>query len=112
MNPYWQQKKLREYCKSNGILVVGYAALGAVGTFYGTNRVMECHVLKKIAEERAKTVPQVLKFEIQLFIHNTIQFTKEAHLLFFNAGLFEMGIRARDWCVGKKFQQRQDEAEP
>lgn len=59
VNPCWQQKKLREYCKSNGILVVAYAALGAVGTFYGTNRVMECHVLKKIAEERAKTVPQV-----------------------------------------------------
>ncbi|KAK2994375.1 hypothetical protein RJ640_029490 [Escallonia rubra] len=59
VNPCWQQKKLREFCKENGILVVAYAALGAVGTFYGTNRVMESEVLKEIADARGKTIPQV-----------------------------------------------------
>lgn len=60
MNPCWQQKKLREYCKGNGIVVVAYAALGAVGTFYGTNNVMESEILKGVAKARGKTVPQVL----------------------------------------------------
>lgn len=59
VNPCWQQKKLIDFCEANGIFVVGYAALGAVGTFYGTNRVMESDVLKQIAKERGKTVAQV-----------------------------------------------------
>ncbi|PSS13565.1 Non-functional NADPH-dependent codeinone reductase [Actinidia chinensis var. chinensis] len=59
VNPVWQQKKLIEFCKGNGILVISYAALGAFGTFYGTNRVMESEVLKEIAKARGKTVPQV-----------------------------------------------------
>ncbi|KAL7240957.1 hypothetical protein ACSBR2_006563 [Camellia fascicularis] len=59
VNPVWQQKKLIEFCKANGILVVAYAALGAVGTFYGTNRVIESEVLKEIANARGKTVAQV-----------------------------------------------------
>ncbi|KAM7464586.1 hypothetical protein LguiA_032707 [Lonicera macranthoides] len=59
VNPCWQQKKLREYCKGNGIVVVAYAALGAVGTFYGTNNVMESEILKGVAKARGKTVPQV-----------------------------------------------------
>lgn len=59
VNPVWQQKKLVEFCKGNGILVVAYAALGAVGTFYGTNRVMESATLKEIAKARGKTVAQV-----------------------------------------------------
>lgn len=60
VNPVWQQKKLVEFCKANGILVVAYAALGAVGTFYGTNRVMESNTLKEIAKARGKTIAQVL----------------------------------------------------
>ncbi|CAK9182509.1 unnamed protein product [Ilex paraguariensis] len=59
VNPCWQQKKLIELCKDNGVLVVAYAVLGAVGTFYGTNRVMESEVLKEIAKARGKTVPQI-----------------------------------------------------
>uniref|UniRef100_A0A5B6YWT0 Putative reductase 2 n=1 Tax=Davidia involucrata TaxID=16924 RepID=A0A5B6YWT0_DAVIN len=59
VNPCWQQKKLIDFCKANGILVVAYAALGAVGTFYGTNGVMESEVLKEIAKARQKTVAQV-----------------------------------------------------
>nr|AAR89808.1 reductase 2 [Hydrangea macrophylla]AAR89810.1 reductase 2 [Hydrangea macrophylla] len=59
VNPCWQQKQLTEFCKSNGILVVAYAALGAVGTFYGTNRVMGSEVLNEIARIRGNTVAQV-----------------------------------------------------
>lgn len=46
VNPCWQQKKLVEFCKEKGILVVAYSPLGAFGTLYGTNRVMESQVRK------------------------------------------------------------------
>ncbi|GAB4839869.1 Non-functional NADPH-dependent codeinone reductase 2 [Ancistrocladus abbreviatus] len=59
VNPFWQQKKLIDFCKANGILVTAYSPLGAIGTFYGSNRVMECEVLKEIAKARGKTIPQV-----------------------------------------------------
>ncbi|XP_039068909.1 non-functional NADPH-dependent codeinone reductase 2-like isoform X2 [Hibiscus syriacus] len=59
MNPLWQQKKLKEFCHGNGILLSAYSPLGAVGTIWGSNRVMECEVLKDIAKVKGKTVAQV-----------------------------------------------------
>ncbi|XP_042500456.1 non-functional NADPH-dependent codeinone reductase 2-like [Macadamia integrifolia] len=59
MNPLWQQKKLREFCKKRGIHITAYSPLGAKGTPWGTARVMECEVLKEIAEARGKTIAQV-----------------------------------------------------
>ena len=59
MNPLWQQKELGEYCKENGILITAYSPLGAKGTLWGTNRVMECEVLKEIADKKGKTIAQV-----------------------------------------------------
>ncbi|XP_042057004.1 non-functional NADPH-dependent codeinone reductase 2-like isoform X1 [Salvia splendens] len=63
VNPCWQQKKLIQFCKEKGILVVAYSPLGAFRTFYGTNRVMESEVLKQIAEVKGKTVAQVNMIE-------------------------------------------------
>ena len=60
MNPVWQQKKLNEFCKKNEILLTAYSPLGASGTKWGHNRVMECDVLQNIAKSREKTVAQVL----------------------------------------------------
>ncbi|KAI3467458.1 hypothetical protein Pfo_024121 [Paulownia fortunei] len=59
INPCWQQKKLIQFCKDKGIVVVAYSPLGAVGTFYGSNRVMESEVLKQISKAKGKTVAQV-----------------------------------------------------
>ncbi|KAL9268423.1 Non-functional NADPH-dependent codeinone reductase 2-like protein [Drosera capensis] len=59
VNPFWQQKKLIEFCKEIGVLVTAYSPLGAIGTFYGSNRVLECEVLKDIAKAKGKTVAQV-----------------------------------------------------
>ncbi|KAG8366220.1 hypothetical protein BUALT_Bualt17G0053900 [Buddleja alternifolia] len=59
VNPCWQQKKLRQFCKEKGIVVVGYSVLGSGGTFYGTNRVMDSEVLNQIAKAKGKTVAQV-----------------------------------------------------
>ncbi|GMP59520.1 hypothetical protein CsSME_00022780 [Camellia sinensis var. sinensis] len=59
MNPLWQQKKLRDFCEKNGIHVTAYSPLGAKGTLWGSNQVMECEVLKQIAKARGKSVAQV-----------------------------------------------------
>jgi len=43
--------------------VTGYSPLGAIGTFYGSNKLMESDVLKEIATRRNKSVPQVINEE-------------------------------------------------
>ncbi|XP_010936841.1 deoxymugineic acid synthase 1-D [Elaeis guineensis] len=59
VNPLWQQKKLRQFCAAKGIQVCAYSPLGAKGTSWGTARVMECDVLKEIAEAKGKTLAQI-----------------------------------------------------
>ncbi|XP_059656611.1 non-functional NADPH-dependent codeinone reductase 2-like isoform X1 [Cornus florida] len=59
MSPLWQQNKLREFCEKKGIHVVAYSPLGARGTLWGTNQVLDCEILKEIAKARGKTVAQV-----------------------------------------------------
>ncbi|PWA89084.1 NADPH-dependent codeinone reductase 1-4 [Artemisia annua] len=59
MNPLWQQKRLNEFCKKNDILLTGYSPLGASGTQWGHNRVMESDVLQDIAKSKGKTVAQI-----------------------------------------------------
>ncbi|CBI26765.3 hypothetical protein VitviT2T_000543 [Vitis vinifera] len=59
MNPLWQQKKLREHCNAKGIHITAYSPLGANGTKWGDNRIVECDVLEDIAKARGKTTAQV-----------------------------------------------------
>ncbi|PWA36720.1 NADPH-dependent codeinone reductase 1-4 [Artemisia annua] len=59
MNPLWQQKRLNEFCKKNDILLTGYSPLGASGTQWGHNRVMESDVLRDIAKSKGKTIAQI-----------------------------------------------------
>lgn len=59
VNPVWQQKKLRDFCKAKGIHVTAYCPLGAKGTLWGGSQVMDNNVLKEIAARKGKTVAQV-----------------------------------------------------
>ncbi|MED6215991.1 hypothetical protein PIB30_003191 [Stylosanthes scabra] len=60
LNPAWQQKNLREFCKGKGIVVTAYSPLGSKESLYwGTNDVMESEVLKQIADAHTKSVAQV-----------------------------------------------------
>nr|POF02714.1 non-functional nadph-dependent codeinone reductase 2 [Quercus suber] len=59
MNPVWRQKKLTEFCKANGIIVTAFSPLGAKGSGWGTNDVMDNEVLKEIVKTHGKTVAQV-----------------------------------------------------
>ncbi|KAJ9135656.1 hypothetical protein P3X46_032810 [Hevea brasiliensis] len=59
MNPLWQQKQLRDFCKAKGIHITAYSPLGANGTKWGDNRIIECDVLEEIAKAKGKTTAQV-----------------------------------------------------
>ncbi|THG21363.1 hypothetical protein TEA_027619 [Camellia sinensis var. sinensis] len=66
LNPYWQQKKLRDYCKANGVTVAAFSPLGAPGNMWGSSRVMESEVLNEIAKAKGKSVAQVcLRWEYE-----------------------------------------------
>ncbi|QHN90849.1 hypothetical protein HN51_049168 [Arachis hypogaea] len=59
LNPSWQQKNLREYCKTKNIVITAYSPLGAKGASWGSNDVMNSELLKQIAHAHGKTVAQV-----------------------------------------------------
>uniref|UniRef100_A0A0E0B763 NADP-dependent oxidoreductase domain-containing protein n=1 Tax=Oryza glumipatula TaxID=40148 RepID=A0A0E0B763_9ORYZ len=59
MNPMWQQRKLREVCRREGVQLCGYSPLGAKGTPWGSAAVMDSGVLHDIAQTKGKTLAQI-----------------------------------------------------
>ncbi|XP_054818753.1 non-functional NADPH-dependent codeinone reductase 2-like [Prosopis cineraria] len=59
MNPTCQQKELKAYCKEKDILITAYSPLGAPGSWWGNNRIMDNETLNDIAKSHGKTVAQV-----------------------------------------------------
>ncbi|XP_009408565.2 non-functional NADPH-dependent codeinone reductase 2 isoform X2 [Musa acuminata AAA Group] len=59
INPIWQQRKLRDFCSEKGIHVTAYSLLGAIGVFWGSNDVLECEEVKRIAQSTGKSRAQV-----------------------------------------------------
>ncbi|KAF0929137.1 hypothetical protein E2562_016376 [Oryza meyeriana var. granulata] len=59
MNPMWQQRKLREVCRREGVQLCGYSPLGAKGTPWGSSAVMDSAVLQEIAGNKGKTLAQI-----------------------------------------------------
>ncbi|KAI8020870.1 Deoxymugineic acid synthase 1 [Camellia lanceoleosa] len=57
--PSLAAKEVKEILRKKGIHVTAYSPLGARGTRWGTNRVMDCETLKEIADAKGKTVAQV-----------------------------------------------------
>ncbi|KAJ8498497.1 hypothetical protein OPV22_009049 [Ensete ventricosum] len=61
VHPIWQQRKLRDLCSEKGIHVTAYSPLGAVGAVWGSNAVLECEEVKRIAQSMGKSRAQVNK---------------------------------------------------
>ncbi|CAL9779073.1 unnamed protein product [Musa acuminata subsp. burmannicoides] len=59
LNPVWQQKNLREFCKEKGIHVIAYSPLGGQAWPGSKNLVLESEVLNDISKAKGKTVAQV-----------------------------------------------------
>ncbi|KAL2316559.1 hypothetical protein Fmac_030435 [Flemingia macrophylla] len=58
INLAWQQKKLREFCKANGITLTAFSPLRK-GASRGNNIVMDNDILKDLAQAHGKTVAQI-----------------------------------------------------
>uniref|UniRef100_A0A1I7XB24 Aldo_ket_red domain-containing protein n=1 Tax=Heterorhabditis bacteriophora TaxID=37862 RepID=A0A1I7XB24_HETBA len=78
LHPYFQQKKLREFCKDNNIVITAYSPLGNPGSTMfrkeGDPNIMADEVLKEISKTHGKSIAQIaLRWEIQ---HNIIVIPK------------------------------------
>lgn len=106
MNPVWQQKQLRDFCSSNGILVIAYAPLGAKGAHWGTNQVMDCKLLNEIALTRGKTVAQVcLRWVYEQGAGMLVKsFNKER--MKENLSIFDWELSDEDYLKINKIQQQ------
>uniref|UniRef100_A0A0D6QX86 NADP-dependent oxidoreductase domain-containing protein n=1 Tax=Araucaria cunninghamii TaxID=56994 RepID=A0A0D6QX86_ARACU len=60
MHPFWQQKKLRDYCSKMKIQVCAWSPLGGPNTPWGSNVVMDNPLIKEIAHKHGKSIAQVV----------------------------------------------------
>ncbi|XP_076935236.1 D-galacturonate reductase-like isoform X2 [Bidens hawaiensis] len=95
MNPLWQQKKINEFCKKNDILLTAYSPLGAFGTQWGHNRVMECDVLQDIAKSRGKTVAQIC---LRWMYEQGVSFVVKS----FNPERMKQNLDIFDWSLSEE----------
>ncbi|KAK6922119.1 NADP-dependent oxidoreductase domain [Dillenia turbinata] len=58
MNPFWQQRKLLEFCRARGIILSAYAPLRTPRSS-NNNRLTECNIIQEISEKKGKTLAQV-----------------------------------------------------
>ncbi|XP_010543968.1 PREDICTED: non-functional NADPH-dependent codeinone reductase 2-like [Tarenaya hassleriana] len=99
MSPVWQQRKLRELCESNGIVLTAYSVLGSRGAFWGTDKVMESDVLKEIAKSKGKTVAQVsLRWAYEQGVSMVVKS--------FNRERLEENLHIFEWSLTKDENQR------
>ncbi|KAL7241882.1 hypothetical protein ACSBR1_014456 [Camellia fascicularis] len=95
LNPYWQQKKLRDYCKANGVTVAAFSPLGAAGTTWGSSRVMESEVLNEIARAKGKSVAQVcLRWEYEQDIAIVVKS--------YNKERMKQNLEIFDWALSEE----------
>ncbi len=69
LHPYFQNDKLVDFCQNNGILVVGYTAVGAVDIAESRSdvaKVLQDETLIKLGEKYGKTPAQIcLRWSLQ-----------------------------------------------
>ncbi|WVZ18050.1 hypothetical protein V8G54_005372 [Vigna mungo] len=102
LNPAWQQKKLREFCQKKGIIVTAYSPLGSVGSFWGSNKVMDNELLKQIGEAHGKSVAQVsLRWLYELGVTIVVKS--------YNKERMKQNLEIFDWSLTKEDYEKIDE---
>ncbi|XP_047959237.1 D-galacturonate reductase-like [Salvia hispanica] len=92
MNPYWQQKKLREFCKERGVHVTAYSPLGANNTKWGDDRILGNEVLADIAKAMGKTTAQVA---LRWVYEQGVSIASKS----FNKERMAQNLQIFDWCL-------------
>ncbi|PAV89606.1 hypothetical protein WR25_19649 [Diploscapter pachys] len=96
LHPYFQQKKLRDFCQQHNIAVTAYSSLGNPGSAFfrkeGDPNVITEPVIKKIADAHGKSTAQVaLRWAIQLGIIVIPKSVSEERIRQ-NANLFDFNL--------------------
>ncbi|KAK7304119.1 hypothetical protein RJT34_15180 [Clitoria ternatea] len=102
VSPIWQQKKLREYCKSKGIIITAYSPLGAVGTPWGSNNVVDNELLKEIAQAHGKSVAQVC---LRWLYEQGVTVAVKS----FNKERIKQNLEIFDWSLTKEDNEKIDQ---
>ncbi|XP_021293073.1 non-functional NADPH-dependent codeinone reductase 2-like [Herrania umbratica] len=94
ISPLWQQQRLRELCKAKDVIVTAYSPLGAKGTRWGTDEVMENETLKEIAKAHEKTVAQIC---LRWAFEQGVTFVVKS----FNKERMKENLQIFDWALSK-----------
>ncbi|XP_030456570.1 NADPH-dependent aldo-keto reductase, chloroplastic-like [Syzygium oleosum] len=104
-HPYWQQGKLREFCKSKGVHLSGYSPLGSPGTGSLKSDILKNPVITTIAEKLGKTPAQVaLRWGLQLGHSVLPKSTNEARIKE-NFNVFDWSIPDDLFCKFSEIPQ-------
>ncbi|KAL1565441.1 D-galacturonate reductase [Salvia divinorum] len=95
MNPFWQQKKLRDFCKEKGIHITAYSPLGANNTKWGDNRILGNDVLADIAKSMGKTTAQVA---LRWVYEQGVSIASKS----FNKERMRQNLEIFDWCLSEE----------
>lgn len=99
MNVAWQQKNLREYCKEKGIIVTAYSPLGAKGSIWDINHVMDNELIKQIAQAHGKTPAQVC---LRWLFEQGVTFIAKSY----NKERLKQNIEIFDWSLTKNDHEK------
>ncbi|KAL2322111.1 hypothetical protein Fmac_026490 [Flemingia macrophylla] len=107
MNPTWQQKKLRAYCQEKGIILTAYSPLGAAGSMWGSNNVVDNELLKEIAVTHGKSIAQVsLRWLYEMGVTIAVKsFNKERMKQ--NLEIFDWSLTQDDYEKIDRIKQKQ-----
>ncbi|KAF8042917.1 hypothetical protein BT93_A1293 [Corymbia citriodora subsp. variegata] len=104
-HPYWQQGKLREFCKSRGVHLSGYSPLGSPGTGSIKSDILKNPVITTIAEKLGKTPAQVtLRWGLQMGHSVLPKSTNEARIKE-NLDVFDWSIPNDLFCKFSEIPQ-------
>ncbi|KAL1565439.1 D-galacturonate reductase [Salvia divinorum] len=95
MNPFWQQKKLRDFCKEKDIHITAYSPLGANNTKWGDNRILGNDVLADIAKSMGKTTAQVA---LRWVYEQGVSIASKS----FNKERMRQNLEIFDWCLSEE----------
>jgi diketogulonate reductase-like aldo/keto reductase len=101
INPVWQQRKLREFCREKGIQLCAYSPLGAKGTHWGSDSVMDSGVLHEIAKAKGKTVAQAR----HLVSHLQDRFEMQCLNWSLSTGFDRLIFRCKQVCLRWVYEQ-------
>ncbi|WVZ18058.1 hypothetical protein V8G54_005380 [Vigna mungo] len=94
-------QKLREFCQKKGIIVTAYSPLGSVGSFWGSNKVMDNELLKQIGKAHGKSVAQVsLRWLYELGVITVVKS--------YNKKRMKQNLEIFDWSLTKNDYEKID----